>query len=91
MLQPLNTHVVLTPAIKSVSLQLHNCNLAAVINGDVNIWCAGYLIGDPSGGCDPKVENHWLPGDWEYYLYIFKVIPKRFGALLILRFIQTVP
>jgi hypothetical protein len=38
MLQPFNTvpYVVVTPAIKLLSLLLHNCNFATVMNHNVN-------------------------------------------------------
>ena len=44
------------PTIKLFSLLLHNCNSATVMNHNVNIWYAGYLI----WGWSPQVGNHWL-------------------------------
>ena len=45
-LQLLNTvsHVVVNPNHKIISLLLHNCNFATVVNHNVNILYAGYLI-----------------------------------------------
>jgi hypothetical protein len=39
-------HVVLTPSHRISSLLLHNCNVAAVMNCNVNTWYAGisYVI-----------------------------------------------
>ena len=37
------------PTIKSFSLLLHNCKFTTVINYDVNIWYARYLISDLCG------------------------------------------
>lgn len=46
MLCHLNTvlHAVVTPTTKLLSLQLCNCNFAAVLNCNVNICYAGFLI-----------------------------------------------
>ena len=48
-LQLLNTvsHVVVNPNHKIISLLLHNCNFAAIINNNVTISYAGYLICSP--------------------------------------------
>jgi hypothetical protein len=58
MLWPFNTvlHVVVTSNHKIISLLLHNCNFAVVINCNVNIWNIGYLIYDPQEGHDSQVE-----------------------------------
>ncbi|ERE68548.1 hypothetical protein H671_7g17857, partial [Cricetulus griseus] len=41
-------HVVVTPpTITLFLLLLHNCNFATVMNHNVHIEYAGYLIGDP--------------------------------------------
>ena len=60
------------PAIKILSSQLHNCNFATVINHNVNIWCARYLIFDlcekavwPWRGRDPQVRTTAKPCIWE--------------------------
>lgn len=59
MLQPSNTvsHVVVTTDYKFISLLLHNCNFASVMNHNVNIWYAGYLISDPQSGHSPQIES----------------------------------
>lgn len=41
-------HVMLTLSHNIISLLPHNCNLATVMNRNVNIGCAGYLICDPA-------------------------------------------
>ena len=54
-------HVVVTPNHKIISLLLHNCSFATVMNHNVNIWYAGYLIYDPppkKRGCDLQVKHH---------------------------------
>lgn len=52
------------PHHRIISLLLHKCNFA-VMNYNVNIWHAGYLIRNPCErvthqhrGCDPQNENH---------------------------------
>lgn len=68
MLWLLNTilHVVATPVtIKLFLLPLHNCDFATVMNHNLNIWCAEYLIFNPcerviwpsQRGCGLQVEN----------------------------------
>ena len=42
-------HVVVTPNYKIILWLLHNCNVVTVINHNVNIWYAGYLICDLKG------------------------------------------
>lgn len=37
------------PNYKMISLLLYNCNFANVVNCNVNIWCAGYLICNSNG------------------------------------------
>ena len=51
MLQPFNTviHIMVSPNHKIISLPLHHCNFSTVMNGNVNIWYAGYLIHYPKG------------------------------------------
>ena len=51
MLQPSNTlpHVVVTPDHKKISLPLYNCEFAAVMNRNINIWYVTLLL-----------ENHRL-------------------------------
>jgi hypothetical protein len=46
------------PNHKIISLLLHSCNFAPVMDCDVNILYAGYLICDPKRGHGPQVENH---------------------------------
>ena len=57
MLRPFNrvSHVVVTPNYKIILWLLHNCNVVTVINHNVNIWYAEYLIQDPQ-----KVMTHRL-------------------------------
>ena len=47
------------PTIRLFSLLLHDCNFATVVNCNVNIWYAGYLIFSSLRGLNPQVENHW--------------------------------
>jgi hypothetical protein len=51
MLSLFNTapHAVVTPTHTITLLLLHKCNFATVMNHNVNIWHAGYLIDDPEG------------------------------------------
>jgi hypothetical protein len=42
-------HVVWALNHSIISLLLHNCNFPIVMNHNVNIWCAGYLICDLEG------------------------------------------
>jgi len=44
------------PNCKIILLLLHYFNFANVMNSNVNIWYAGYLI------CDSQIENHCLRG-----------------------------
>lgn len=55
----------MTPTIKSFSWLLHNCIFADVMNHNISIRYAGYLISvshervvEPQRGHDPQVENH---------------------------------
>lgn len=41
------------------SLLLLYCNFATVVNCNVNIWYARYLIFNAGGNNNPQVENHW--------------------------------
>ena len=52
MLQPFNTvpHVMVTDNPKIISLLLHNCNFATVMNHNVNFWYAGNLYVTPMKG-----------------------------------------
>jgi hypothetical protein len=45
-----------------ISLLLYNCNLAAVVNCDVNIWYAGQLRCDPQRGQYLQVGNRCSRG-----------------------------
>lgn len=66
-LWPFNSvpNALATPTIKLFSVILHNCNVAPVINWNINIWYAVYLIFDPCErgvhspkGCIPPAESH---------------------------------
>ena len=39
---------------------LHNCIFATVMNYNVDIWYAGYMICGPQRDCDPQIENCFL-------------------------------
>lgn len=64
MLQPFNMvlHAVVIPNHKIISLLLHNCNLATIMNHNTNIFYAGFLICGPWKCCDSQVENCWSGG-----------------------------
>lgn len=57
LLQFLNNHEI-------ILLLLHNYNFTTVIGHNVNIWCVKYLISNPRGARDTRVENR-CSRDWE--------------------------
>jgi hypothetical protein len=50
-------NVLVTANHKSMLLLLHYCNFANVMNFNVNILFARYLICDPKMSCNPHDEN----------------------------------
>lgn len=55
---------MVTSGKKITLLLFHNCNLATVMNHNVNIWYSEYLIGDPFSksfdpqkDCNAQIEN----------------------------------
>ena len=47
------------PSHQIILLLYHNCNFATLMNHNVNICDAGYVIFYPQGGHNSQVENHW--------------------------------
>lgn len=61
-------HVVVTPIIKLVLWLSHNCNLATVMNGCVNICVFLMILDCPcerKGDWDPQVESPWSLWNWQ--------------------------
>ena len=74
MLWPFNTipHVVVTPNNKIILLLLYNCNFASIMNCNVNIWYAGYLVFDPWRSCSTGWEITLLEHKpTSSFLYLF--------------------
>ena len=62
--------------LKLWSLQIHNCNFAIVINRNINIWYAGYLICDPVKELvDHQAEDHWSKGLPNAECWVYRYIP----------------
>lgn len=55
------SRVVVGPSHKSIPLPLHICKIATIMNCNVGIWYAGYLICQSQMGHDPQIENPWCP------------------------------
>lgn len=64
MLQHINRvlYVVVTYNHKIISLLLHNCNFGSVMNSNVDIWCAVYLIFDTKRCHDIQTGSHCTKG-----------------------------
>ena len=70
-------HVVVTPTLKLFLLLYHNCSFATVMNLNVNIWYAGYLICDPLWKIIrlPRVVTHRLRTiDLDIWLLYYAVL-----------------
>ena len=88
MLRPFNTvpHVVVTPNHNIISILLHSCHFATVINRSVNVQYSGYLICDIlwivqslKGVVTPQVENYcsWRKGERGPSLHGFLGLKQR--------------
>ena len=78
MLQPFNTvfHVMVIPppGIKVILFLLHSCNFATVMDCNINIYYARYLLHDLCervGQPDPQVENHHLSSSLPLAIHVF--------------------
>lgn len=50
------------PSHKIILLLLHSCNVVTVVNHNIKIWYASYLICDLNRGHDPQVKSCWARG-----------------------------
>lgn len=58
-LQLFNTapHIVVTYSHEIISMRFYNYNLVTVMNSNVNVWHAIYMITDSKNGYNTQVEN----------------------------------